>query len=292
MLSHRMPGTIAIVGAGRVGRGLGVRLHELGWRVGAVVTRSGGTARAAVRAIGDGRAHAGLTCQILGADVVLISTPDGAIESVAAKLARMGGEEWRGKVVLHTSGALDSRALAPLERCGAAVGSLHPLQTFSGQAVPQLEGVVFAMEGSRAATRMARRIARELGALPVVLDGRSKPAYHAAGALVAGHVLGVVEAAARILMTLGFTRRQAARALLPLTRQTLQNFEQLGPGASWTGPVSRGDYATVARHVAALKRFPREYRAAYQALSRLGAAVLARNPRAALRRLARVLGKS
>jgi predicted short-subunit dehydrogenase-like oxidoreductase (DUF2520 family) len=287
-----MAGTIAIVGAGRVGCALGFRLRELGWRIGAVVTRSKATARAAVRVIGAGQGHAGLTRQVLAAEVALIAAPDSAIQLVAAKLARMGGEEWRGKVVLHTSGALDSKVLAPLRRCGAAVGSLHPLQTFSRRAAPPLEGIVFAMEGSRAALRAARCITRELGGVPVVLEGRNKPAYHAAGALVSGHVLGVVEAASRILTTLGFTRRQAARALLPLTRQTLRNFERLGPSAAWTGPVSRGDYATVARHVAALAKFPREYREAYKALSLLGAAVLARDRRATLRRLAQVLGKS
>jgi predicted short-subunit dehydrogenase-like oxidoreductase (DUF2520 family) len=241
--------------------------------------------------MGDGRPHAGLTRQVLSADVVLIATPDGAIQGVAAKLARMGGEEWRGKVVLHTSGALNRAVLAPLERCRAATGSLHPLQTFSGRGVPQLDGFVFAMEGSRTALRVARRIAQALGGVPVQLDGRNKPAYHAAAALVAGQVLGVVEAATRILMALGFTRRRAARALLPLLRQTLQNFERLGPGVSWTGPVSRGDYATVASHVRALRRFPREYRAAYAALARLGASVLARNRRLTLRRLTRVLGR-
>lgn len=274
-----------------MGRALGQRLHELGWPIGAVVTRSEATARAAVRAIGDGRPHAGLTRLVLSADVVLIATPDGAVQGVAAKLARMGGGEWRGKVVLHTSGALDRAVLTPLERSGAATGSLHPLQTFSGRGAPQLDGFVFAMEGSRTALRVARRIAQALGGVPVQLDGRSKPAYHAAGALVAGHVLGVVEAATRILMALGFTRRQAARALLPLLRQTLQNFERLGPGASWTGPVSRGDYATVASHVKALRRFPREYRAAYAALARLGASVLARNRRRTLRGLTQVLGR-
>ncbi len=292
MLSHTVEGMIAIVGAGRVGRALGMRLHELGWRIGAVVTRSQATARAAVRAMGDGRPHAGLTRQVLAADVILITTPDETIHSAAVQLAGMGGEEWRGKVVLHTSGALDRKVLAPLARCGAATGSLHPLQTFTGRGAPQLEGVVFAMEGTRTAVRRARRIAQQLGGVPVVLDGRSKPAYHAAGALVAGHVLGVVEAAARILMALGFKRRQAVRALLPLTRQTLQNFERLGPRVSWTGPVSRADYATVARHVAALRRFPREYGAAYKALTRLGASVLAGNRRGTLDQLAQVLGKS
>ena len=286
-----MPATLAIVGAGRVGRALGLRLHESGWPIGAVVTRSEASARAAVRAIGAGRPYGKLTRQVLAADVVLIPTPDRAVESVAAKLARMGGEEWRGKVALHTSGALDRSALAPLERTGAATGSLHPLQTFSGRGAPSFDGLVFAMEGSPAALRVARRIVRQLGGVPVRLDGRNKPAYHAACALVAGHLLGLVEAATRILMALGFTRRQAARALLPLMRQTLENFERLGPGASWTGPVYRGDYVTVARHVAALQHFPREYRSAYAALSRLSALVLARDPRGTLRRLAKVLRK-
>src|SRR5712691_2197516 len=98
MLSSGMTGTLSIVGAGRVGRALGKRLHELGWQIGAVVTRSASTERAAVRAIGDGRAHAGLTRQVLGADVVLIATPDAAIGRVAAHLARMGGKEWGGRV--------------------------------------------------------------------------------------------------------------------------------------------------------------------------------------------------
>jgi len=284
-----MPGTLAIVGAGRVGRALGKRLHELGWRIGAVVTRSASTARSAARAIGDGQAHAELTRQVLGADVVLIATPDAAIGRVAANLARMGGKEWRGRVVLHTSGALDRSVLAPLERRGAATGSMHPLQTFGRTGLPRLEGIVFAVEGSRAALREARHIVRDLGGVALDISGVSKPAYHAAGALVAGHMLGLIEAAMRILMRLGFTRSRAARALLPLVRQTLDNFERMGSAASWTGPVSRGDYGTVARHVAALQEFPPEFGAAYAALTRLGAAVLARRPRETLQQLEKVL---
>ncbi len=135
-----MVATVSIVGAGRVGRALGRRLREIGWTIGAVVTRSSATAREAVRRIGAGRPHAGLTRQLLNADLVLIATPDSQIAGVAEQLAEMGGEEWRGRVVLHTSGAMDSSALAPLQRRGAATGSLHPLQTFSERAAPQLEG--------------------------------------------------------------------------------------------------------------------------------------------------------
>ena len=219
--------TISILGAGRVGRTLGRRLHELGWRVGAVVTRSEATARAAVRAIGAGTPHAQLTRHVLGADVILLTTPDAALEHVARDLARLGGEECRAKIVLHTSGALASDVLAPLARRGAATGSLHPMQTFSGRAVPQLDGVIFAVEGDLRARRMAQQIARALGGVPVPIAGRSKPAYHAAGALVAGHGLGLVEAANQMLVKLGFTRRRANQALLPLIRQMLDNYQRI-----------------------------------------------------------------
>ena len=281
--------TIAIVGAGRVGRALGTRLRELGWSVGAVVTRSEGTARKAVRAIGGGQAHAGSTRQVVGADVILIATPDSAIERVAQSLAKIGGNEWRGRIVLHTSGALDRSALAALGKRGAAIGSIHPLQTFSGAAIPNLDGAVFGVEGDRKAQGMARRIARELGGVPVRLESRDKAAYHAAGAFASGLVLALVEAATRMLTARGFQRKRALQAVLGLTRQTLENLERTGARAAWTGPIARGDFSTVARHAAALRRLSAEHRAAYAAVSRLAAAVLARNPRQTRRQLDKVL---
>lgn len=281
--------SVAIVGAGRVGRTLARRLHELGWDVGAVVTRSLPTARAAVRAIGAGTPHPGLTRQVLAADVILIATPDDTIAATAARLARMGGEEWRGKVVLHTSGALASTVLAPLVRRGAAAGSLHPMQTFSSRGAPALEGVNCAMEGHARAQRVARLIARAIGGVAVKVAPADKPAYHVAAGCAAVQVLALVECGTRMLMALGFTRRQATRALCRMARETLLNLEHLGPHAAWTGPVARRDFQTVARHVAALRRFPREYRLAYAALTRLVVQLLAPADRRARRRLGRIL---
>ena len=148
-----MAGTLSIIGAGRVGRAVGRRLRELGWKIGAVVTSSEPSARKAVRSIGAGHAHSFLTRQVLAAQVILITTPDHIVVEVAEELARVGAEELRGKVVLHTSGALSSDVLDPVRQCAAAVGSMHPLQTFSGVGVPPLEGKVFAIEGDSAAVR-------------------------------------------------------------------------------------------------------------------------------------------
>jgi predicted short-subunit dehydrogenase-like oxidoreductase (DUF2520 family) len=283
-----MRSTLAIIGAGRVGRALGRRLSELGWKIGTVVTRSEPTARRAAKFIGAGQAHAGISRQILAARVILIATPDDVVAEVARELARIGGEELRGKVVLHTSGALDASVLDAVREQGAAAGSMHPMQTFSGVGVPPLEGKVFAVEGDAAAVRMARQIARALGGSPVKIDGAKKPLYHAAGALAAGHVLAVMEMATQLLMSIGMKRRVAVRALLPLTRQVLENFERLGPRGAWTGPVSRRDYRVVAAHAAAMEELPAEFQEAYTALNRLAARVLAPDPEGVLAELGRI----
>ena len=300
---------VAIIGAGRVGSALGRLLRENGWRIGQVITRTTRTARAATRRIGAGSPQAGISDAVITADVILMATPDRAIAETAEALARIGGlrdlgnarqtgrkkrrgsKAWRGKIVLHTSGALSSDVLRPLALRGAAIGSLHPLQTFSGRDTPSLAGFTCAIEGSAAAVLMARRICRELDGVPVTIPRRRKAAYHAAAALAAGHVLAVVEAAARILVGAGFAPKRAVRALLPLTRQTLANYERVGARAAWTGPLNRGDFAVIERHLEALRHFPREYRDAYDALSRLGVKVLANGSGAKKRQLEQALAR-
>jgi len=272
-----MENSLAIIGAGRVGRALGRRLRELGWKIGAVITRGEASARRAVRVIGAGKSHAQMTRQIVLSRVILIAVPDDEIPGVAQELARIGAEELRGRVVLHTSGALDERVLDHVKACGAAVGSMHPLQSFSGVAVPLLEGRAFAVEGDSQAVRVARQIARSLGGAPVRIPNGKKVLYHAAATMAASHVLAVEEAATQLLMSVGLKRGQATRALLALTRQVLENMEQLGPRTAWTGPLSRGDFRVVEAHLEALRELPHEFVQAVEALNQLTARVLAQD---------------
>jgi predicted short-subunit dehydrogenase-like oxidoreductase (DUF2520 family) len=289
-----MPRTISIIGTGRVGQTIAKRLRKLGWQIGAVVTRSRRSARAAVRAIGAGTPHAALTPEALDADVILLSVPDDVLENVAQTLAKIADmrrpKKSPAKIVLHTSGALDHRVLAPLARRGASTGSMHPMQTFSGRATPRLEGVIFSIEGAPAARAAAQKIARSFGGTPVIISASDKPAYHASGTIVAGHALALVESATQTLMEIGFTRARANQALLPLIRQMLDNYESLGPRAAWTGPLSRGDYATISKHVKALRRFPSEFQDAYAALALLSARVLAKKPAVTKDKIAHALG--
>jgi predicted short-subunit dehydrogenase-like oxidoreductase (DUF2520 family) len=233
--------------------------------------------RKAVRFIGAGQAHAAAVRGIFASRVILITVPDDAVTDVAEELARIGAEELRGKVVLHTSGASGPSVLSVLESNGAAVGCMHPLQTLSGVGVPPLEGKIFAIGGDVDAVKTARQIARALGVSPVRMEGNKKILYHAAAAMAAGQVLAVKQAATQLFVLLGVRRREAVRALLSLTRQVLENFERLGPRAAWTGPLSRGDFNVVRAHSDALRKSPKEFVHAYEALNRLAVRALARD---------------
>jgi predicted short-subunit dehydrogenase-like oxidoreductase (DUF2520 family) len=272
MLTHGTL-TVGIVGAGRVGRTLGRGLRAAGWRVGPVVTRRLTTARQAVRAIGDGQPHAALTQQLLAADLVLVCVPDAEIAGLAQRLAEMGGKEWRGRIVLHVSGLLDSRELWPLGECGAATGTLHPVQVFSLRGITPLDGCFFEIEGTATATRAARRICRELGGVPLSVSTAGKSACYAARCFVCPLLAASFETGTRILMAQGLTRRQATRVLEPLARRTLDSGFRVGPRAAASVSTRARRARRIARCAKALSRFPRPYRDAYLALERLRASL-------------------
>jgi predicted short-subunit dehydrogenase-like oxidoreductase (DUF2520 family) len=261
--------TLAVVGTGRTGTALAKGLREAGWQITSVATPSLRTARQTVAAIGGGRAYGILTRLVLEAGTILICTPDIATPDVTRRLAEMGGEEWSGKVVLHTSGAFDRHALDRLEALGAATGSVYPLCILSRKAKPQFHGMPFAVEGDAVATRVAGRMARDLGGFVLQLETGERAAYLAAATLVRTHVLALVESAAKILTDLGLSRRQTTKSLLELVQRMLQIRQRYGAREVWDGVLDDGALHTTAQEVRALRRYPAEYANAYAALQRL-----------------------
>jgi predicted short-subunit dehydrogenase-like oxidoreductase (DUF2520 family) len=201
-----------------------------------------------------------------------------------ARLRPPAESRWTGKVVLHTSGALDHRVLEPIQKRGAATGSMHPMQTFGGSA-PNLRGVLFGIEGDPPARRMAQRIARDLGGIPIVVPAGRKAAYHAAAVMVAGLGMGLLESAVVVLMSAGFTRQRAMRSLWMLLRQMLDDAERIGTRRAWAGPLVREDFGVIAMHCRALRAFPAEFQELYVALARVAGRTLKANPAPFMRKL-------
>lgn len=205
---------------------------------------------------------AGVPVRLLGKDrrpgdtrdaaVVLIATPDEVIERVAEDLARHAAVT-DGQVVLHLSGLLDRRALHALAPTGAGLGSFHPLQSVAdpASAPALLRGAFAGLEGDDRALEAGERLAGALGMRPVRLLPGGKAAYHAAAVIASNYIVALAAVAERLAQRAGVPAAEAPALYLPLMQGTLANLSR-GPAAALTGPVRRGDAATVRRHLSAL----------------------------------------
>jgi predicted short-subunit dehydrogenase-like oxidoreductase (DUF2520 family) len=166
-----------------------------------------------------------------GADVVLLCVPDGQIATAAAAIAP-------GPLVGHCSGATGLDVLAPHEAFG-----LHPLMTVT-RGGASFAGAGCAVAGTTArALEVASAVGRSLGMRPFVIGDEDRVAYHAAASMASNFLVTLESAAARVAATAGVDRD----LLVPLIRATVEAWAVEGE-ASLTGPIVRGDEATVARH--------------------------------------------
>lgn len=256
---------VAVVGAGRVGTALAVRLRDAGHRILALSGR-GETPDRAARYL-PGVPVRAATVAARGAEVVIIGTPDDLIEPTASSLAGEGalGE---GQSVVHLSGATSLDALSEPRAAGAEVLSVHPLQTF-----PDVEAALARIPGSgigvtalsEAGYALGERLARDVGGRPFRLADEAKPLYHAAAVFASNYLVAITALADDLFLDAGVP--QPAELYVPLQRATLDNVAAMGPAAALTGPAVRGDAGTVAANLEALSKHAPEAVPAYVALA-------------------------
>jgi predicted short-subunit dehydrogenase-like oxidoreductase (DUF2520 family) len=189
---------------------------------------------------------------------VLIAVSDQAIEPVAEALAAAG---MRSGAVLHTCGARGPDALRALRMKGVACGMLHPLQTImtAEQGVNSLADATFGVSGDPEATLWADeiveivRIATGGAARSLHIDADRSHYYHAGAVMASNALIAVLDAAVILMAHAGVGGEDGLRAIAPLTRTSLENAMASGPQAALTGPIARGDAATVAAHLDALR---------------------------------------
>jgi len=229
--------TIAIVGAGRLGGVLARALRAAGFGVLGPLRRDD---------------------RMPDADLALLCVPDSAIAAVAFA-ARP-----HARLVAHVSGA------TPLTDVDF---SIHPLQTFTGTETPEVfRGIGVAVDArTPEALAVAEQIATALGATPFRVDDAHRAEYHAAASFASNFVLTVLDAAERLAAPSGLDRAHLA----PLVQQTVDNWVASGAASALTGPIARGDEATVARQRAASADFAD----LFDALAAATRAVADRKPR-------------
>ena len=220
--SHLSEATLVVVGRGRVGRSLA-----------AAAERSG----IATRLVSNDEVGS-----IARGAIVLLCVPDDSIAATAERVTRLGPV-----LVGHVSGATTLDALAPTPEAPAF--SLHPLQTFA-DGETSVEGTPAAIAGSTdEALAYARSLAEALGMRPFEVPEEKRAAYHAAAAMASNLLVALEESAADVLDRIGV--EDARELLAPLVLRSAANWVERGP-AALTGPIARGDRATVQRHRVAL----------------------------------------
>jgi predicted short-subunit dehydrogenase-like oxidoreductase (DUF2520 family) len=225
--SESTPERCAIVGAGRLGLALAEALRDAGVEVEGPLGRG-------ARPL---------------AEIVLLCVPDGEIRAAA--------EVTPAELIGHCSGATTLDVLGDREGF-----SLHPLMTVT-EGGASFEGAGCAVAGtSDRALRTAEGLARALKMRPVEVPAEDRAAYHAAASIAANFLVTLEGAAERLAATAGVPRE----LLVPLARAALENWAANGAEQALTGPVARGDEATIARQREAIETRAPELLEAFDAL--------------------------
>ena len=174
------------------------------------------------------------------AEILFITTSDGAIAAVTRELAEAGSFT-AGQVVLQMSGALTSEVLRPAAEQGAICLSVHPLQSFAAveQAIQILPGSVFSIEGDPAGFALSAQLVADLEGEFFYIDKQAKPLYHAGAVVVSNYLVTLINLGQRLFAAAGIPEDKALAGLLPLI-ENFKEYPQVGDTPGLTGPIAHG----------------------------------------------------
>jgi predicted short-subunit dehydrogenase-like oxidoreductase (DUF2520 family) len=247
--------TLAFIGAGRAGSALAQALTDAGHRIVAVHSRTSGHAADLASVTGADVAPTALAA-MRAADITFATVPDAEIVRVAATIAA-AGMALPGRSLVHCSATHGPEVLSALRSTTARVGAFHPLQALAGaSSAPLLRGSSYVVEAPEPLRAALLALVADLGGHSLDLPAGGRALYHAAAVLAGNAPLVLLAQATSLLEEAGVDRADAHRALSALLAGAASNAVQGGAAGALTGPVVRGDAATVARHLDVLTADP------------------------------------
>jgi len=269
--------TTFIVGAGPVATALAGALRLGGVPVLGLWARRAAPARLAGSTAGVAAFSSAPPDILLETEVVILAVRDQFITEVVQMLLGTGLINTR-YVLLHCAGAASVHELLnPVADKVAGIGTLHPLSAIADGKISMraLKGTVFGVEGDDAGRTTAGKLVAAISGIVLPLDGTQMASYHAAAALASNYLVAAIDAAAAVLASTGVAPDKAAQALIPLAEGALRNIAAHGTTGGLTGPVRRGDLATVTRHLEAIRDRP-ELAEIYRVLARRAVEIASR----------------
>ncbi len=253
------------VGCGRLGRTIAkLWAQHNSVTLSTIVTRQLETAQQAVQFIGAGSANTSLAD--LSGDLICIASGDDTIDTIVSDLTAQC-DFAPGTIVMHFSGSLPATILAPLRAKGCLIASVHPLRGFADPelSVQNFAGTFCTLEGDAEALAILQPLFEQIGGRCLTINSADKAAYHAASSFAGNFILSLADIAMRMFQDSGMTAADGYAVTHSLMHTVLQNFRGPDLQGVLTGPISRGDFGTVAKHVQAIQES--DYAEPYRALA-------------------------
>ncbi len=241
---------IGFIGAGKVGFSLGKYFCDHQLAVTGYYSRTPASALEAA-AFTRTKQYESLTQIVKENDVLFLTVSDSAIVSVWESLKKL---PIKNKIVCHCSGALASAIFSDMQQTEAFGYSVHPLCAMHDKYTSHLSlaQALFTVEGDAPQLDTICSLLRQTGNRLQIIAPAHKSRYHAAAVVVSNHTVALLQVGMDLLAQCGFSQEDARQALLPLLSGTVENLQHALPAAALTGPVERGDAATVGRHLQTL----------------------------------------
>lgn len=261
---------VFIIGAGVVGTTLAAKLSRAGVPVAGVHGRASELSDAANALSGVLGSTGAIPNIVSESDVVIVAVRDTRVPEVAQRLVdekRLRPEQ----ILLHTSGNRPAQEmLAAAKGKVRGLGTLHPLiaVTDAPGTLENLADAYFGVEGDQPATRAAEKLIALMGGHALRLAPENMALYHTAAVVASNYVVALADVARSLLVSAGVPDRDALPALLPLMTSAVRNLVEVGLPSAMTGPVVRGDVASVERHIGALEARAPEWLDLYRRLGR------------------------
>ena len=263
---------ICILGVGKTGSALAIELADAGYKVKYLVGRDEKVLGKVSKKIKGSKISFTLSQEILDkSSIVFITVRDAQLKEAVDEIKATGADV-EGKMFIHTSGSVPSRALSGLKRKGALTGSFHPIQTFSGVSFKNqrlLKGIYFGIEGDEEVKKFLNKAAKKLGSGVLEIVSAKKPLYHLASVIASNFLVTNIAVLSDVLSKAGINDVDAYSVYKGIIKQTLKNINRNGTAGSLTGPVERNDMETISAHVEYLKKHLPEMEAFYKEASKL-----------------------
>lgn len=246
------------IGAGKVGIAMGIYLKAKGFLISGYCSRTQASSlQAATRT--QSSYYGSLEQLAEASDIIFITTSDDQIQGVVMQLCEASCLR-AGQLIVHMSGALPSTILAPLKAYGCHVCSIHPLQAFADveKSAAELSSAFFCLEGDEKGIYALEEILRACSNPYFKLQPEQKALYHASACMLSNYLVTLIHNSLMLMEDLQIDQPTALKAMMPLVNSTLQNAMELGAENALTGPIARGDFSTVQKHLEAISASSKE----------------------------------